>query len=94
MSSSTGSPSNKCGWYRSMTAKLNHENKLFEEALRLAENPKYQPKVKLSQKKKAKDKFEVMLSEAKEEINRRREQARKAAQKAKREKTVDSNSNN
>lgn len=46
MSSSLGSPSNKIGWFKSMTDKLNHEQRIEEEAKRVAKSPSYKPRYK------------------------------------------------
>lgn len=50
MSSSLGSPSNKIGWFRSMSDKVNHEQKIEEEAKRVAKVPTYKPRFKEGKK--------------------------------------------
>lgn len=76
-------PSNKIGWFKAMMAKINNENRLMEEAYKVAENSKYQPKITISKKAKAKTQFAAMLEEAQEEVDQRRNKAKKVSDKKK-----------
>lgn len=70
-------------WARSLDARIRHENKLMEEATKMAQNPKYVPSVKIGRRYKEKFKF-IMEEAARREKIRRKKEARKrtAMQKA------------
>ena len=89
MSSSKGDPSNKCGWYKSMCAKLKHENRLWEAAMKMAEGGKANvtlPTIKNEKQKPAKVQlFERYIEEAKVERKRRLDKESKKQQQKKEE---------
>ena len=84
MRTSKGDPSNKLSWNKSMTAKLARQTRLYEEAVKVAENPNYTPRVKMSDKEGAVAHFAELLAEAKSAVDKR-----KAKASGKREKKVD-----
>ena len=87
MSTSQGTPSNKLSWYKSLSAKIARQTRMYEEAARLAENSEYAVKIKLSEKESTQAQFAEMLAEAKKASDRRK--AKKVRPKA--QKTVDNN---
>jgi hypothetical protein len=90
MSSSKGETSKKLSWAKSMDAKLNHENRLWEAALKQTEGGKTNitlPTVKNEKQKPANVKlFDTYLEEAKVELKRRQEKNNKKQQQKKEEK--------
>lgn len=64
MSTSKGNPSNKIPWYQKMMAKFDYQEKLLEEASKVAKNPGYKPKITIG--KKNKKLFDNLVVECKE----------------------------
>lgn len=89
MSSSLGNPSNKMGWYRSMCAKMKHEGRMWEAAMKMAEGGKSNiqlPTIKNEKQKPAKVQlFERFMEEAKVERKRRQDKDSKKQQQKKEE---------
>lgn len=75
MSSSTGDPSKKMGWFRSMSAKIGHENRLWEAAVKQADGGKTNVMLPQVKNEKSKPKnvqlFETYIEQAKIERKRR-----------------------
>jgi len=89
MSSSLGNPSNKCSWYRSMMAKLKHQDRLYEAAAKQLEGGKTNVMLPQIKNEKAKPKnvqlFETYIEQAKVERKRRLDKESKKSQQKKEE---------
>lgn len=87
MSSSTGSPSRKIGWFKSMCAKIDHELVLREAAMRIADGGKASPNLPKDKggfhKPKNLIRYGQLIEDAKHERQRRLEKERKQQSKKK-----------
>lgn len=90
MSSSKGEPSKKLSWVKSMDAKLRHENRLWEAAVKIAEGGKPNNLVLPTdkggkQKAENLNKMAQFIEQAKVEKSRRQEREHKKQQQKKEE---------